>query len=293
VSKQSETVWHPKFTEEKKMLEQLVESKNNSRETKTRGGFLLTTFMLVAILCFSAVLWSLFAMNVGIGDGELEISSLVAPIAPAQDAPPPPEPVQKQENTSPNAVSETTRQTNTLRLDENPIIPTEISVVPNTQKARPKEPFTITNGAELTKNIPSGRTVNEERKGNGGGLGEGEPKTPVDTEKDDSPEIKKTIVKETKQPTMVSKGVINGQAKSLPKPAYSAAAKLVRAAGEVNVQVTIDESGNVISAKAVSGHNLLRADAEKAARSAKFTPTYLSNQPVKVTGIIIYKFALQ
>jgi protein TonB len=292
VSKQSETAWHPKFTEEKKMLEQLVESKSNTRENKTRGGFLLTTFMLVAILCFSAVLWSLFAMNVGIGDGELEISSLIAPITPAQDAPPP-EPIQKQENPSPKAASETTRLTNTLRLDENPIVPTEISVVPNTQKERPKGAFkSITTGIETDGVRPQG-VSNREPSGNGGSLGDNEPKTSEVTEKEDLPEIKKPTVKETKTATIVSKGVINGQAKYLPKPAYSAAAKSVRASGEVSVQVTIDESGNVISAKAVSGHALLRTDSERAARIAKFTPTYLSNQPVKVTGIIIYKFAMQ
>jgi TonB family protein len=109
------------------------------------------------------------------------------------------------------------------------------------------------------------------------------------------PELKKTVVvkEEKKTPTIISKGVINGQAKDLPKPTYTAAAKAVKAAGEVSVQVTIDESGKVISAKAVSGHTLLRAESERAARNARFTPTLLSEKPVKVTGIIIYKFALQ
>ena len=55
----------------------------------------------------------------------------------------------------------------------------------------------------------------------------------------------------------------------------------------------IDETGKVISAKAVSGHPLLRDAAERAARGAKFSPTYLSKQPVKVTGLIVYKFTAQ
>jgi protein TonB len=54
--------------------------------------------------------------------------------------------------------------------------------------------------------------------------------------------------------------------------------------------VTIDESGNVISASAVSGHPLLRAAAVAAARSSKFSPTMLSGQAVKVTGVIVYNF---
>lgn len=83
---------------------------------------------------------------------------------------------------------------------------------------------------------------------------------------------------------------MNGKATNLPKPPYPSAARAVRAAGAVNVQVTIDESGNVISVAAVSGHPLLRAAAEQAARGAKFVPTMLSGQPVKVTGVMVYNF---
>lgn len=88
----------------------------------------------------------------------------------------------------------------------------------------------------------------------------------------------------------ISGGVINGKADSLPKPEYSAAARAVKASGAVNVQVTIDENGDIISAAAVSGHPLLRQAAEQAARQAKFKPTLLAGQPVKVTGVLVYNF---
>jgi TonB family protein len=87
-------------------------------------------------------------------------------------------------------------------------------------------------------------------------------------------------------------GVLNGSALKLPAPDYPAAAKAVRASGTVNVQVTIDEDGKVISASAVSGHPLLRAAAENAARKCEFRPTRLEGAPVKVTGIIVYNFVL-
>jgi TonB family protein len=93
-------------------------------------------------------------------------------------------------------------------------------------------------------------------------------------------------------PKTISGGILNGKATNLVKPSYPAAAKAVRAAGAVNVQVTIDESGNVISATAVSGHPLLRAAAVQAARQSKFSPTMLSGQAVKVTGVIVYNFVL-
>lgn len=88
----------------------------------------------------------------------------------------------------------------------------------------------------------------------------------------------------------ISGGMINSKAVSLPKPEYPPAAKAVRADGEVKVQVTIDEQGNVISALAISGHPLLRAAAVNAAMQAKFAPTLLKGEPVKVTGIIVYNF---
>lgn len=90
----------------------------------------------------------------------------------------------------------------------------------------------------------------------------------------------------------ISGGVLNGKAISLPQPPYPPAARAVRASGAVNVQVTVDEKGNVTSASAVSGHPLLRAAATAAARQARFAPTKLSGAPVKVTGVIVYNFVL-
>ena len=88
----------------------------------------------------------------------------------------------------------------------------------------------------------------------------------------------------------ISGGVLNGKAISLPKPPYPPVARAAKASGTVVVQVTVDEDGNVVSAQAVSGHPLLQAAAVAAAHGAKFAPTKLSGQPVKVTGVITYNF---
>lgn len=89
---------------------------------------------------------------------------------------------------------------------------------------------------------------------------------------------------------VIAGGVLNGKATDLPKPVYPPAARAVRASGAVNVQVIVDENGNVISANAVSGHPLLRQSAVQAARSAKFTPTILGGKAVKISGVIVYNF---
>ena len=66
----------------------------------------------------------------------------------------------------------------------------------------------------------------------------------------------------------------------------------MRSTGIVVVEVVIDENGKVISASALSGPGILRDVAVQAAFRARFSPTKLSGQPVKVTGTINYKFTL-
>jgi TonB family protein len=95
---------------------------------------------------------------------------------------------------------------------------------------------------------------------------------------------------------IVRGGVLNGRAVKLVQPAYPLAARTSHATGEVQVRVFIDENGKVISAKAVNSepiHPALVAAAEDAARRSLFTPTYLSGEAVKVSGIIVYRFFAQ
>ncbi len=90
----------------------------------------------------------------------------------------------------------------------------------------------------------------------------------------------------------VSGGVLNGSATYLPPPMYPETAKRMRTSGVVTVEVVIDENGKVISANAANGPSTLREAAIQAALRARFSPTKLSGQPVKVFGTISYKFSL-
>jgi TonB family protein len=87
-----------------------------------------------------------------------------------------------------------------------------------------------------------------------------------------------------------TEGVLNSKAVSLPKPIYPTVAKSMGVVGTVSVRVSIDVTGRVIAAKAVSGNPVLHQAAVAAALKAKFTPTILSAQPVKVSGVIDYVF---
>jgi TonB family protein len=88
----------------------------------------------------------------------------------------------------------------------------------------------------------------------------------------------------------VSGGVLNGKAISLPAPVYPEFARRMRTSGLVEVEVVVDETGKVISAHALAGPASLRDVAVQAALKARFSPTKLSGQPVKITGRINYNF---
>jgi protein TonB len=100
----------------------------------------------------------------------------------------------------------------------------------------------------------------------------------------------KPVVKAPARP--ISAGVLNGKALEMPKPLYPETARRAKMTGMVSVEVVIDASGKVIGARAVSGPEMLRDAAERAARQAKFTPALLSGQPVRVSGVINYNFSL-
>ena len=72
--------------------------------------------------------------------------------------------------------------------------------------------------------------------------------------------------------------------------AYPALARAAHFSGTVTVQVVIDEQGNVTAAHVVDGHPLLPSVSVAAACQARFSPTLLEGEPVKVTGVIKYNF---
>jgi protein TonB len=112
----------------------------------------------------------------------------------------------------------------------------------------------------------------------------------VKTSDDLPPPPAKPVAKASLRP--ISGGVLNGKALEMPKPIYPQTARRALVAGTVTVEVVVDVSGKVIGARAVSGPEMLREAAERAARQAKFTPTLLSGEPVRVSGLITYNFSL-
>lgn len=274
------------------MLDQLVESRNTSAENTRRSEFLVVTFVILAAALIFSWGWSLFNKDYGMGAGDIDLGQLVAPVALPEEAPPPaPEPEKQPEQKSAPNPDKPTVVEKIATMDETREPPKDLKG--EVLKAPPLKKSEAQNynlGETNQGRAVEGQKYNETPTGlNVGGTGGGGNDDEGDkiVVKTATPTPKPT---EKPAPKTVSGGVVNGKATNLVKPPYPAAARAVRAAGAVNVQVTIDESGNVISASAVSGHPLLRAAAVQAARSSKFSPTQLSGQPVKVTGVIVYNF---
>jgi TonB family protein len=73
-------------------------------------------------------------------------------------------------------------------------------------------------------------------------------------------------------------------------PAYPPLAKAGRIGGQVEVEVTIDEQGYVVSAKALSGHELLKPAAVAAAWGWIFSPPMVDGVPSRVVGKLRFNF---
>ncbi len=265
------------------MFNNLIESSSHTREIKRRGSFMLFTAVTYILLFVSAGVISIYAYDASLSDPstELELISLVPPTAPEVK----PEPL-KVRRTNPPAGASNGRQS---------VRPVLIDATTNPQNV----PKTISAIASPIPPAHAGTVLGPivvEPSGSGtsrtGGISNTEGNGNVVIAKLPEPPPAPTPAPPAKRIVAATR-VLNSEALSLPKPPYPTIARQAGAQGAVNVQVLIDESGRVISAKAISGNPLLKAAAQQAATLARFSPTMLGDQAVKVSGVITYNFMLK
>jgi periplasmic protein TonB len=258
------------------MFDNLVESGSHKQDLSRKGSFLLGTLAIYAVLGIALVVGSIWLTLANIDTPDLELTTLVAPVPVPQQATP-----EKQE-AKPQEVKQNVDVRKELIADvsRTELVPKEVSAKASDIPPVRRGVTTIVGNesSNAAAPMPSG-------PGTGTGLVAGPTKVNISEEPPPPPPPKPRAP--------ISGGVLNGKAISLPKPNYPPIARQAHASGTVVVQVTIDENGSVISAHAVSGHPLLQAVAVAAARGARFSPTKLSGQPVKVTGVITYNFVAQ
>ncbi len=272
------------------MFDTLVESGSHSNDLARKGSFFLGTMVLYLVVLAGVAVLSIYLYNDSIPDPSLELLTLVAPVPMAQEEAP-----KAQDEPKPAAKAEPTVAMVKDMAVIAPVTKTN-EVAPPTAKVVP---------TNKTLNVMVGdRDVGDVNAvptgpvgvvgGTGGGGGGGGGSAPVVASNDEPPPPPPPAPTPPPKPkTVVSGGVLNGKAVSKPQPAYPPIAKAARASGTVTVQILVDESGRVVSASAVNGHPLLQQAAVAAARQARFSPTLLSGQPVKVSGVITYNFVLQ
>src|ERR1043166_5128958 len=265
------------------MFNNLIESSSHAREFKRRGSFVLFTSAIYIVLFVVAGVMSIYAYDARLDDQYTEIVTMLNPV----DLPAPP--VAVTHNAAPpknstNHPTEAVRQIAMASVNHPEIVPDHTSVIPNKNLPVPDHGSFRIGDHDADPVSPGGSGTTESGTGvTGGNQPAGEISTPPPPQPPAQPPV----------PRVVSKGVITSIALSLPKPAYPPIAKQAHAEGTVSVQVLIDESRKVISAKAVRGHPLLMAAAQQASFGARFSPTKLGDQAVKVSGTITYNFVLQ
>lgn len=268
------------------MFDKLIES-DTAAVVNGRSRYFMLSTVVVGALFLTAVILSLYARDIDLGVDKFDTATLLAPVA--AEAPEAPRSHSQQQQAL-TTTDQPRRQANILRPEETPTEIPPVSVTQNTQRSRPLGDFRLSLGPETYAIGEQGVNLGT-RTGQPQGTGSADASEPA-TETPDKLEVSPPPVKTKEERPKILKVsmVLNGKARLLPKPPYPQMAAAVGAAGEVSVQVTIDESGNVISSHAVSGHPFLKQAAERAALGARFTPTILNDQPVKVTGVIVYRF---
>jgi protein TonB len=264
------------------MFDHLVESQTDTEDLKRKGAFLGITLAIYGVLLVAALIASIIAVDAHLDSQNLELETLVAPV------PLPPQEVKQEQK---QEVKKTTDQDVDVReqliadMDRPDLKVDKVST--DEQKIPPVRKGVTTILGERSSDAAAPVAGPAGPGGDGGGGSTVNQSTNIVKDDDEPPPPKPTP---KPPPKTISGGVLNGKAVSLPKPAYPQIARAAKASGTVVVQVTIDESGRVVSASAISGHPLLKAAAVQAAYGARFSPTLLSGQPVKVTGTINYNF---
>jgi len=263
------------------MFTNLIESTSHAKEFKRRGSFLLFTTATYVVLFVITGVVSIYAYDARLEQQNLEIVQLLSPqdflTEQPQPAPTTHQPKATRE-TNESHVTERAEAMVSVNVPQKP--PEGVSTAPNPVVPLPDHgPYAVT-GRNREAGLPSGPGSTT-----GGQFVAPRPAVPVIDDPPPPPA-------DPPKPKIISKGVITGQALTLPQPAYPIIAKQAHIQGVVSIQVLINEEGSVISATPVSGHPTLREAARKAAMQAQFRPTLLSGQPVRVSGVINYDFKL-
>ncbi len=268
------------------MFTNLIESQSHRKEFKRRSSFFLFTVVAYALILFGAGIASIYAYDAQLEaqTSSLELMSWVPPVTP-----PTPKPIA-------DPVRPRRSEPSTVPVDRHVDVPIRTEAIARTddptkvpEKVGTESPAIppVTGPFRLGDRNVNPPTADTSDTGKCVGC-PNNTTTVVVPEKPPEPPVVKPPTTER-----VTSVVLTSKAVSLPQPPYPLLARQIHLQGPVSVQILVSEEGKVLSAQVVSGNPMLSTAAKDAAMRARFTPTILNGQAVKIQGVITYNFVLQ
>lgn len=276
------------------MFSNLIESGSHAADLKRRGRFFVATTLFYALLLAATGVGSIYAYQVRLDErAEYEVFSLMRfPPAEARAEP------ERREGPRPAASTARANQiaTRTGISVQTPYHADRIASI-HTRETRPNQAVVIApfDSEALVSGGPAGPYA-PGVAGTPRNSGENVGPAVIDSGEAPQPTPRPAPAPTPRRPegpVRLPSSVISSRVVEKPAPPYPPLARAAGIQGVVAVQILVDEQGRVVSAKATSGNPLLQSAAVQAAYRARFTPTLLSGQPVKVTGSITYNFVMR
>jgi len=263
------------------MFNNLVECAKTKKDNK-RWAYFMVTSTIWALALTGSIVGGIFIYDAKL-DEQLSLLTFLNPLPPPAAAP-------VGSKTNPTPATEPKFAPPDMPMKK---APTEIS---NDVTNRPATRLVSSSSTDFS-DLPGGGTNDgiDDGKGFNIGIPGGDPNVEAPAPAPKPVEIKELKVAEPiAKPQILrrSEGVIRGNTLSQVKPEYPALARNTSVSGDVKIEVLISEDGSVISANVLSGHALLQQAALRAAKQWRFNPTMLNNSPVKVQGVLTFRFTL-
>ncbi|MDT7540755.1 MAG: periplasmic protein TonB [Acidobacteriota bacterium] len=273
------------------MFQNLIESGSHRKDIARRGRFLLGTLALYSALVATAGVASVYAYNARLDAQNYEVTMLPSWALPAtthtivHNDPPT---HAGHANTSEVSIRKQ------LVLDLNTTSHTPPPISTQASNVLPMPPGLVKLG-NVDRNASLIGGPSQIGPGGDGGpvVSNSRAQVVIATDDPRPPEAIKPTHAPTQQKPLALSQLIASKVLSKPVPPYPAIAKATNVQGTVTVEILVDEQGRVVNATAKEGPLMLREAARQAALLARFTPTKLNGEPVKVSGVISYNFMLR
>jgi protein TonB len=245
----------PKMVLQNRVFAEALLENSTTRQRRSPMDWAVSFFIHFAILLLLLFLPLYFSQ--GIDMKRLETTLLVAPMPPMAPAPPPPPSVSHVVRVAPKVFTPG-------KLTAPTFIPKAVPTA-SSDAAPPEEAFTAGMGA-VQGGVPGGQI---------GGITGGMPSVAT-------PVAAAPAVEGTKRPVRIGGDVKPPHLIYGPAAVYPILASQSHVHGMVVIDAIIDEHGNVVQEKVISGHPLLIQAALKAVSERRYEPTILDGEPTPV-----------